>query len=160
MYCTLVHLIDSLQGWSQWVIYRSFVCSRVQMYRDTGLWGKVNGELHGLLSIRNGCGNGTISGACRLLSRAVLAVSAYCLQHLTPERKAERSCSLALRSMMLSCVWRKTTTTTTTTRKTTPSTTMLLKVIATGVEWFMLFLLWWQIGKSFILKKDLFLSDV
>lgn len=30
-------------------------------------------------------------GACRFLSRAVLAVSAYCLQHLTLEREASRS---------------------------------------------------------------------
>lgn len=87
------------------------------------LWGKVNAELHGPLSITNSCGKGTIIGACRLLTGAVLAVSAYCLQHLTLEREAERSCSPALRSMMLSSMW----------RKTTPSTRMLLNIIATTV---------------------------
>lgn len=45
----------------------------------------------GLLSITDSCGKGTIIGACRLLSRAVLAVSAYCLQHLTIQREAARS---------------------------------------------------------------------
>lgn len=57
--------------------------------KDTRLW--VNAELQGPLSITDSCGKGTIIGACHLLSRAVLAVSAYCLQHLTIQGEATRS---------------------------------------------------------------------
>lgn len=42
-----------------------------------------------------------------VLVEQCFAVSAYCLQHLTLEREAERSCSPALRSMTSSCMWRK-----------------------------------------------------
>jgi len=45
----------------------------------------------GPLSLTTSCCKGTIIGACRLPSRAVLAPSVYCLRHLTPERERERS---------------------------------------------------------------------
>lgn len=56
---------------------------------DTRLWGKVNGELHGPLSVTNAATAQSLEHV--VLSRAVLAVSAYCLQHLTIQHEA--SCS-------------------------------------------------------------------
>jgi len=66
-------------------------------------------EVKSMVSYTGLCQSQTVVAKAQSLEHVdcwVLAVSAYCLQHLTLEREAERSRSLAPRSTTLSCMCR------------------------------------------------------